>query len=262
MNNDQKSIKIAMKALKRLKCPNIKRAEGSSDFITFQSDSYRRTPDLVSGPNLGSKYDFYIDVHATNGSMFDINSSGYLSPIADSIESMVNELKEKPIGTVGRVFLSPSHTSYAREWENPLKKKSKKYGVDRNSQLFGLVGIVEGQRQGDKILTSVADFATLADTIFEKIRRHYMYDQMNLKFLQEEKEELLKGTGNLIRIQYDTNEPFAFYLILGQGQLRDYGLILVNSRVFKAKEYKDHPTVIWLKNLFNRPYDIKLSTLS
>lgn len=258
MKTDQESIRIAMKALKRLKCPELKRGEGNNKFIKFQSSTYFRTPDLVSGPNNGDKLDFYIDVHSPNGSMFDVNSAAYLSPIADNIENMVNVLKENPHGTIDRVFLSPYKQSYITEWENPLKKKSKRYGTDRNTHLFGLVGIVDGRKGGEDILKSATDFATLSDTVFEKLQRYYANDSVNLELLKEEKRILFSETGNLIRVQYETDEHFAFYLILGCGELKNLGLLLVNSKVFKLKEYKYHPTVIWLKKLYNRPYDIKL----
>jgi hypothetical protein len=252
------SEKRAFLALKRLKCPSIRLAETSDNFV--KCPPHNKTPDFISGPNNGNKYDFYIDVHASDGSMFDTDSPAHLSPMAEDLRFLKNELEKQPRGTVGRVLLNNYANSFIPEWNNPFENKMiHKYGSTRGSHLSGLVGIFDAPMESEKGFLIGTAFGTMVMYLKNRVECHFSTDQTNLYYIKEEfKEFLNKDTGNLYRFQIRSELNFAFYLLLGYGSLKGKGLLLINSSVVFDPEYSKHPTVMWLRRLFERPWEIRV----
>ncbi|MGE7667405.1 hypothetical protein ACQKMN_17025 [Ureibacillus composti] len=262
-SSDEKSLSLAMTALKKLGCPNVVIGEGNKQFIPFgKSDSFK-TPDLIAGPNNGDEFDFYIDVHSPTGSILTRDRSP-LSEMSKDMTMQINSLKKEELGSRLKFEVSKYEKDYFPEVANPFKKKINKYGDLRNSPLFGFVGIFDGT--GNEIVNNIPNslfidvvLAQYADYIFKHLHQIFKDSEYN-KIVPILHSNLHSGNGELIRISVPINNLISFYLLLGYGSSEGKGLLLVNQSVLDSDKYKNHPVITWLKSVISIKGIVKVPT--
>ncbi|MDR3668828.1 MAG: hypothetical protein P4L35_18490 [Ignavibacteriaceae bacterium] len=230
----------------------------SSEFIKYNLNvllrPYDKTPDLIAGPNEGTKMDFYIDVHSPSDSLLTrVNSP--LKGLADEMEDMVRKLSRLPLGTKASICITNHKDSYFPAITNPFEKKVNKYGALRKSHMFGLVTVFDGRNADNFKLGAV--MAAYADYIFSQIHTIVRYHKVVNRMISDLHANFHEEKDRLISVGVPFDNYLSFYLLIGFGELGKKGLLLINKQVFNIEEYSNHPVIQWLMKI-TKTKDIKL----
>jgi hypothetical protein len=275
MKRDAHSVELAKRVLCQLGCPDVREAEGNEQFKTYLyhvrnvlSKPYNMTPDLIAGPNNGDKFDFYIDVHAPDGSILTRPKSP-LRRMGQDISRMIDELKTLPPGEKRHMAVHDYSMEYFPEVANPFNKKINKYGAERRSPLFGFVAVFDCSEDGtERSIFAGATLAMYADYIFQKLRdfdnKHNGFSSILYhNMISAAHRRLHEATRELVRIAVPIDNYISFYLLIGHGgATKGTGLLLANNLVLFDPEYQHHPVVQWLDKLVQEKSRVEIPNLA
>ncbi|MDR3542820.1 MAG: hypothetical protein P4L69_17925 [Desulfosporosinus sp.] len=260
MNPDVHSVNLAQIALSRLGFPSVREAEQDPSFIKYVNPvgnvlakPYKKTPDLIAGPNNGDRLDFYIDVHSPDGSM--INDRGPVKDMVKDFNQMKDVLYTRP-GEKGRFYFGEYVPQYFPRVVDALKTKSEKYGQLRQSKMFGLVAVFDGT-DPERFFNTELTMVLYADYIFKWVLPITKFDINANKIFHHALSDFVDQRGKLVTFGMPIDLDFAFYLLFGVGPLGKRGLMLFNTQAFDV-QYHTQPVLFAMQNILNNGGNIPL----
>jgi hypothetical protein len=237
--SDAVSVESVRAVLTGLRCPNVRRAEGTDEW-RLSHGAYRPTPDLVAGPLVGGgdPSDFYIDVWEPTGDQ-------YVKPCAGNPKAAF--ILHRAVAEKGAFDLADMDDT-GEQLVKPMNDKLQRYIASRKAtSMLGLAMYFKmtGNQKVGPVIAGLQALSVL-DLAFG-ITQHLGQDAMEKVMAEVVPGTSLPGPTGVV-LSLPMKQPLSFVLYAARKTDRFRAVLLVNHAVTSvAHPFAGHPVIRWLR---------------